>query len=88
MKKVAILQSNYITWKGYFDMIAGVNEFILCDDTQYTRHDWHNRNKMRAPQSCINSSVPNQNMKILYLCTTKNNRFIPPIFNNYTFASC
>lgn len=22
MKKIAILQSNYIPWKGYFDMIA------------------------------------------------------------------
>ncbi|MCC8448030.1 WbqC family protein, partial [Xanthomonas translucens] len=28
-KKVAILQSNYIPWKGYFDLIAAVDEFIL-----------------------------------------------------------
>ncbi|MFZ4701382.1 MAG: WbqC family protein, partial [Candidatus Methylumidiphilus sp.] len=28
-KKVAIIQSNYIPWKGYFDMIAAVDEFIL-----------------------------------------------------------
>ena len=32
MKKVAIVQSNYIPWKGYFDMIAAVDEFILYDD--------------------------------------------------------
>ncbi|MNL77921.1 WbqC-like protein family protein [compost metagenome] len=32
MKTVAILQSNYIPWKGYFDMIAAVDEFILFDD--------------------------------------------------------
>ena len=32
VKKVAILQSNYIPWKGYFDMIAAVDEFILYDD--------------------------------------------------------
>ena len=37
VKKVAILQSNYIPWKGYFDMIAAVDEFILYDDMQYTR---------------------------------------------------
>ncbi len=43
MKKVAILQSNYIPWKGYFDMIAAVDEFILYDDMQYTRRDWRNR---------------------------------------------
>ena len=28
MKKVAIVQSNYIPWKGYFDMIAAVDEFM------------------------------------------------------------
>ena len=31
-KKIAILQSNYIPWKGYFDLIASVDEFILYDD--------------------------------------------------------
>lgn len=44
MKKVAILQSNYIPWKGYFDIINMVDEFILYDDMQYTRRDWRNRN--------------------------------------------
>ena len=39
-KKVAILQSNYIPWKGYFDIINMVDEFILYDDMQYTRRDW------------------------------------------------
>lgn len=48
MKKVAILQSNYIPWKGYFDIINLVDEFILFDDMQYTRRDWRNRNKIRA----------------------------------------
>lgn len=50
MKKVAILQSNYIPWKGYFDMIAAVDEFILYDDMQYTRRDWRNRNRIKTPQ--------------------------------------
>ncbi len=37
MKKVAILQSNYIPWKGYFDLIAAVDEFILYDDAYHDR---------------------------------------------------
>ena len=37
-KKVAILQSNYIPWKGYFDIINMVDELILYDDMQYTRY--------------------------------------------------
>ena len=42
------MQSNYIPWKGYFDMIAAVDEFILYDDVQYTRRDWRNRNKIKT----------------------------------------
>lgn len=58
MKKVAILQSNYIPWKGYFDMIAAVDEFILYDDMQYTRRDWRNRNKIKTPQGLRWLTVP------------------------------
>ena len=42
-KSIAILQSNYIPWKGYFDLINMVHEFILFDDMQYTRRDWRDR---------------------------------------------
>lgn len=60
MKKVAILQSNYIPWKGYFDMIATVDEFILYDDMQYTRRDWRNRNQIKTPQGVQWLTVPVQ----------------------------
>ena len=58
MKKVAILQSNYIPWKGYFDLIAYVDEFILYDDMQYTRRDWRNRNQIKTPQGLQWLTVP------------------------------
>lgn len=58
MKKVAILQSNYIPWKGYFDMIAAVDEFILYDDMQFTRRDWRNRNLIKTPQGKQWLTVP------------------------------
>ena len=60
MKKIAILQSNYIPWKGYFDMIAAVDEFIIYDDMQYTRRDWRNRNKIKTPQGLQWLTVPVQ----------------------------
>ena len=46
---MAIVQSNYIPWKGYFDLINLVDEFILFDDMQYTRRDWRNRNLIKTP---------------------------------------
>jgi WbqC-like protein family len=58
LKKVAILQSNYIPWKGYFDMIASVDEFILYDDMQYTRRDWRNRNQIKTSQGVQWLTVP------------------------------
>ncbi|MCP4574113.1 MAG: WbqC family protein [bacterium] len=48
-KKLAILQSNYIPWKGYFDLMNSVDEFILYDDVQYTKNDWRNRNRIQTP---------------------------------------
>lgn len=52
-KTIAILQSNYIPWKGYFDIIAAADEFVIFDDVQYTRREWRNRNRIivnREPQ--------------------------------------
>lgn len=57
-KVVAILQSNYIPWKGYFDMINMVDEFVLYDDMQYTRRDWRNRNKIKTPQGLHWLTIP------------------------------
>jgi len=63
-KKIAILQSNYIPWKGYFDMIAAVDEFILYDDVQFTKNDWRNRNQIKTPQGVQWLTVPvGQNIK-------------------------
>jgi hypothetical protein len=58
LKKVAILQSNYIPWKGYFDLIASVDEFIIYDDMQFTKNDWRNRNKIKTPKGVEWLSVP------------------------------
>jgi hypothetical protein len=46
-KKIAIIQPNYIPWKGYFDVIHAVDAFVFFDDVQYTVRDWRNRNKIK-----------------------------------------
>ena len=57
-KRVAIIQPNYIPWKGYFDMIANVDEFVLLDDVQYTRRDWRNRNRIKTGTGVIWLTIP------------------------------
>lgn len=58
MKSIAIVQSNYIPWKGYFDLIASVDEFVLYDDMQYTRRDWRNRNRIKTAQGVQWLTIP------------------------------
>ncbi len=56
--RVAILQSNYIPWKGYFDIIGSVDAFVLYDDMQYTKNDWRNRNKIKTQNGLQWLSIP------------------------------
>ena len=58
MKKIAILQSNYIPWKGVFDMINMVDEFVFFEDVDYTKRDWRSRNKIPTPNGEIWLTVP------------------------------
>jgi hypothetical protein len=57
-KTIAIVQSCYIPWKGYFDLIAAADEFILYDDMQYTRRDWRNRNLIKTAQGLSWLTIP------------------------------
>jgi hypothetical protein len=56
--KVAITQSNYIPWKGFFDSIRMVDVFVLYDDMQYTKRDWRNRNLIKSPEGTKWLSIP------------------------------
>ena len=58
MKRVAILQSSYVPWKGYFDIIGFVDEFILYDDVQYSKNSWRNRNRLKTREGTIWITIP------------------------------
>ena len=58
LKKVAIIQSNYIPWKGYFDIIHDVDLFVFLDDVQMTIRDWRTRNKIKTSKGTEWLTVP------------------------------
>lgn len=58
MSKIAILQSCYIPWKGYFDIIGSVDMFVVYDDVQYTKNHWHNRNLIKTQHGTKWLTVP------------------------------
>lgn len=57
-KKIVIIQSNYIPWKGYFDLINAADVFVVYDEMQYTKNDWRNRNKIKTPQGVQWITIP------------------------------
>jgi hypothetical protein len=57
-KTVVILQSNYLPWRGYFDLIHDADIFVFYDDVQYTVNDWRNRNKIVANNRLMWLTVP------------------------------
>ena len=57
-KRIAILQSNYIPWKGYFDIIHDVDLFLFYDEVQYTKRDWRNRNQIATADGLQWLAVP------------------------------
>jgi hypothetical protein len=60
----AILQSNYIPWKGYFDIMMMADTFIIYDEVQYTKNDWRNRNKIKTANGPIWLTIPVKQEKL------------------------
>jgi len=64
--KAVILQSGYIPWLGYFDLIKKADAFVFLDDVQWTTRDWRNRNRVRTPEGWSWLTVPVQLRKPHY----------------------
>ena len=58
MKTASIVQSSYLPWKGYFDLIRDADIFIFYDDIQYTKNDWRNRNRIKGPNGAFWLTIP------------------------------
>jgi hypothetical protein len=56
--RVSVLQSNYIPWRGYFDIIRRSDVFVFYDDVKFTKNDWRNRNQVKGPNGPIWLTIP------------------------------
>jgi len=56
--RVAVIQSNYLPWRGYFDIIHDVDVFVFYDDVQYDKHGWRNRNRIKCEHGVRWLTVP------------------------------
>ena len=96
---VSILQSNYIPWKGYFDIIAKSDIFVIYDEVQYTRRDWRNRNLIKTDkglkwltipvvqydfhQKIYETQISDENWKKNHKGTIQSNYAKAPFFKDY-----
>lgn len=58
MRTIVILQSNYIPWRGYFDLMRQADAFVLYDEVQFTKGDWRNRNRIMTRDGARWLTIP------------------------------
>jgi WbqC-like protein family len=85
-KTIAVVQSNYIPWRGYFDLINSVDEFILYDEVQYTIRDWRNRNIIKTQSGPLWLTIPVE-VKGKYFQKIKDTRISDPTWGRKHWAS-
>ncbi|MGD2131670.1 MAG: WbqC family protein [Maricaulaceae bacterium] len=57
-RTAAVIQSCYIPWKGFFDIVGSVDVFVIYDDVQYAKRHWHNRNKIKTADGLKWLTIP------------------------------
>ena len=46
--RIAIIQSSYVPWRGFFDLIGRCDEYVIFDRAQFVKRHWHNRNRIKT----------------------------------------
>jgi hypothetical protein len=46
--RIAIIQSCYVPWRGFFDLIGRCDTYVIFDQVQYVKRHWHNRNRIKT----------------------------------------
>ncbi len=62
--KIAIMQPYFCAYIGYYQLINSVDKFVVCDNMQYTRRGWFNRNRI----------LDNGNIRLFTIPLKKNNQ--------------
>ena len=57
-RTIIVTQSNYLPWRGWFDMLRQADGLVLLDSVQFTRRDWRNRNRIKTAQGTLWLTVP------------------------------
>jgi hypothetical protein len=56
--RICIIQSCYIPWKGFFDLVGRCDEYVIYDSAQYVKRHWHNRNRIKTTNGIEWLTIP------------------------------
>lgn len=56
--RISIIQSCYIPWKGFFDLIGQCDEYVIFDRMQFVKRHWHNRNQIKTANGLEWLTIP------------------------------
>jgi hypothetical protein len=57
-RRISIVQSCYVPWKGFFDLIGQCDEYVIFDSVQYVKRHWHNRNRIKTANGVEWLTIP------------------------------
>jgi hypothetical protein len=86
------MQSSFLPWRGYFDLIEDVEVFYLYDDVAFVYESWRNRNRIKTEHGCEWITVPVQHEPpqptIDNALIVKDHKWAKKIINKLTTAYC
>ena len=56
--RICIIQSCYIPWKGFFDLIGRCDQYVVYDSAQFVKRHWHNRNRIKTANGVQWLTIP------------------------------
>lgn len=56
--RLCIIQSCYIPWKGFFDLIGRCDQYVVYDSAQFVKQHWFNRNRIKTANGVKWLSIP------------------------------
>lgn len=56
--RICIIQSCYIPWKGFFDLVGRCDEYVVYDSAQFVKGHWHNRNRIKTANGVKWLTIP------------------------------
>ncbi len=87
--RVAIVQSSFLPWKGFFEIIHDVDTFVFYDTVQFSKRSWINRNRIKSPLGTrwltvpVNASTKNTILETMVSDANWHNRIFSTLRQSY-----